>query len=520
MRNLLRSVPLLLFGLILMTDVSICRAKIVSVLNFGVVNDGKTQCRQGIQKAIDSCYDSGGGTVYFPTGDYLCGTIYLKDNIILKLEAGATIWGSRKIEDYDDINVCYSDVKPHFLFYGNEVKNVTIEGQGTINGNGDAFWATDLKPVRPKTIHMRKSSNITIKDITIRDSACYNVWLLGCDNVNIDGISIINPHDSPNTDGLDIDCSSNVRISNCYIDTGDDAIALKSDSYRLCENKACEKITVTNCNLRTSCCAIRVAYEGDSPIRDCTFSNLTIFDTDIGIDIISILPEEGSFGVKIDEGAKIERLNFSDIVMDKVNYPIYMWLGKAREGEHKGFIKDISINNVTAYGRNGSYIGGMSNKKIENVLLNNINLILYGKQWLKEADATSWRPGWSGWVPIPHAVYAHDVDGLVMNNVNVRWDSTADGAWRSAIACQNVTGLEMLGFRGRNFNEKYPAIELTNVSNAYIHNCNPQNGTGTFVGIKGENNEKIVIDDNNTINVKEKIKLSSEVNKDVLVDDD
>lgn len=519
MKNLLRLVLLSIFGLVLMTNTLICQAKVVSVLDFGAVKDGKTQCRREIQKAIDSCYENGGGTVCFPAGDYLCGTIHLKDNIILKLEAGATIWGSRKIEDYDDIDVCYSDIKPHFLLYGNEIKNFTIEGQGTINGNGDAFWATDLKPVRPKTVHIRKSSNITIKDITIKDSACYNVWLLGCDNVNIDGISIINPHNSPNTDGLDIDCCNNVRISNCYIDTGDDAIALKSDSYRLCEDKACEKIAVTNCNLRTSCCAIRVAYEGDSPIRDCTFSNLTIFDTDTGIDIISILPEKDSFGIKMAEGAKIERLNFSDIVMDKVNYPIYMWLGKAREGELKGFIRDISINNVTAYARNCSYIGGMSEKKIENVSLNNINLILYGKQWLKEADATSWRPGWSGWVSVPHAVYAHDVQALVMKNINVKWDSTADGSWRSAIVCQNVTDLEVLGFRGRNFGEKYPAIELINVSDAYIHSCNPQKGTGTFVGIKGKKNNKIIIKDNNTINVKDKIRLSREVSKSVLSND-
>ncbi len=520
MKSSLRSGLLLIFGLILMINVSTCLAKLVSVLNFGAVSDGKTECSEGIQKAIDNCYENGGGTVYFPTGDYLCGTIFLKDNITLKLEAGATIWGSRKIEDYDNIDVCYSDIKPHFLFYGNEVKNITIEGQGTINGNGDAFWATDLKPVRPKTIHMIKSSDITIKDITIKDSACYNVWLLGCNDVKIDGINIINPHNSPNTDGLDIDCCSNVRIYNCYIDTGDDAIALKSDSYRLCENKACEKITVNNCNLRTSCCAVRVAYEGDSSIQDCTFSNLTIFDTDIGIDLISILPEEGSFGAKIDEGAKIERLNFSDIVMDKVNYPIFMWLGKAREGEHKGFIKDISINNITAYTRNASYIGGMSDRKIEIVSLNNINLIMYDSQWLKEADATSWRPGWSGWVPIPHAVYAHDVDGLTMNNLSIKWDSTAAGAWRSAIVCQNVSNLDVLGFRGRNFNEKYPAIELTNVNNAYIHNCNPQKGCGTFVGITGKNNDKIVVSDNNLINAKEKIKLGTEVNKNALVEDD
>ena len=124
---------------------------------------------------------------------------------------------------------------------------------------------------------------------------------------------------------FDIDCSCNVVISDCNIKSGDDCIALKSDIKRLGENKECKNIVVNNCILCSSTCAIRVGYEGDGVIKNCTFSNLVIYDTGKGIDIISILPDLAIPFTEISLGAKISNLMFSNIVMENVKQAIYIW---------------------------------------------------------------------------------------------------------------------------------------------------------------------------------------------------
>ena len=118
----------------------------------------------------------------------------------------------------------------------------------------------------------RQGESLLFRDVTLLNSPCYTLWLIGCNNVNIDGVTIHNPHDGPNTDGIDVDCCSNVRVANCSIDGGDDAIAIKSDSGTLGEDKPCENVTVTNCVLcSVPACEVRIGYEGDAVIRNCTF---------------------------------------------------------------------------------------------------------------------------------------------------------------------------------------------------------------------------------------------------------
>ena len=170
-------------------------------------------------------------------------------------------------------------------------------------------------PNRPRT-RRRRQGESCLSGTSRCSIPCYTIWAIGCDNVVIDGITIRNPHDGPNTDGIDIDCCSDVRISNCSIDGGDDAIAIKSDAYQLGEDKPCENVVVTNCVLcSVPACGVRIGYEGDAVIRNCTFSNLTIFDTDIGLDMVSILPARPN----ILKGTRCENILFDNIVMRNVN---------------------------------------------------------------------------------------------------------------------------------------------------------------------------------------------------------
>ncbi len=276
------------------------------VTAYGAKGNGRNMDTRAIQQAIDACAEEGGGTVYFPNGTYLSGTIVLASNVTLYLDAGATLLGSRNLEDYD----------PPYLIYAHEAKNISIQGKGVIDGQGASFWDEDFNPLeRPaRMIELVACQNVTIRDVTIQNSPSWAVELLGCDRVVVDAVSIINPRRGPNTDGLDIVSSSNVLVSNCYIEGGDDSICLKA---RL-KDKPCENVTVTNCVLISDDTAIKLGTRSTGDIRHCVFSNIAIRNTRYGISLF------------MKDGGTYEDIQFSNITMEmetgtaRYAYPIMM----------------------------------------------------------------------------------------------------------------------------------------------------------------------------------------------------
>lgn len=352
------------------------------VSDFGAKGDGKTLNTEFIQKAIDVCAESGGGVVKMVSGDYLSGTLFLKEGVELRLDVRARLIGSKNKQDYKDVKGLNINGRPRygefgtFLIYAENVKNIAITGRGMIDGNGDAFWEDEMlthwvrKPKKWRPVGLVGFVNcqfIKIQDVRFFNSPCYTVWPLGCDDIKIRGIVIRNPVYGPNTDGLDIDCCRRVSITDCNIYGGDDAIAIKSDGGKLGEDRPCENIVVTNCIMSSPpACAIRVGYEGDSPIRHCVFSNLTMYDSNHGINIISILPDRG-YPFTLFKGTKVEDLQFDNVAMQKVTQPVYLWLSidKKNVPSHL-YMKNIRISNVMATGAGDSYIGGIPGNNIEN----------------------------------------------------------------------------------------------------------------------------------------------------------
>ena len=429
--------------------------RVFRVAEFGAVGDGTTLSTTAIQRAVDACADAGGGTVYFAPGVYLSGSVFLKDHVRLYLDAGAVLRGSARPEDYPAIPRLNGRGQPAFsggfLLYADGVRNVAIEGRGTIDGQGRAFWLEEMinswvrKPLpnRPRgLVCVVHGSDLLVRDVTLLNSPCYTLWLIGCDNVRIDGITIRNPHDGPNTDGIDIDCCRGVRIANCFIDGGDDAIALKSDAGLLGEDLPCEDVVVTNCVLGAlPACAVRIGYEGDAVIRNCAFSNLTIFDTDIGLDIISILPNRPD--VTVLKGTRCENLSFSNITMRNVNRALFFWMGNETAGEAQVQLRNVQVSNVIAEARLGSYIGGYDRRRIENVTLSNIQLTLTAT--MPEADTLSGSQIWGGsWNP--YGLYCSWVDGLRVENLRLDVRQ-AGGRWRYGVYCEQVRNAEFSAVR-------------------------------------------------------------------------
>lgn len=470
---------------------------------FGAVGDGEALDTKAIQSAIDACHEAGGGTVYFAPGRYLSGTIHIRSNVSLYLSAGATIEGSQNIDDYE-IDTSVSKLgMPHsfsggYLIWADNVKNASIVGMGRIDGQGRAFWK-DAKPdgstVEPKEqrpramIYMKNCRNLLFRDISLHSSPCFTLWLLGCDGVNIDGVSIVNPYDGPNTDGLDIDCSRNVVISNCRIEAGDDCIALKSDAHRLGDNRPCENITVSNCTLSSPTCGVRVGYEGDAPIRNCVFSNLAIHNTRTGVDILSIIPDSGKRWCMIRTGALIEGIVFDSIVMQNVDRPIFIWLGNDSEELLLGRVRNIKISNVIAYAKNSCYIGGCAEADVEGIELADIKLIMSGR--IDEADSSL--PDVWGDNQHPYGLFLRNARGLKIRNLQIDWRS-AEGNWQNQILAENVKDLEISGFSSEQHASVscIPAVHLHNVEAALIQGCRAER-MDTFLHVDGPLSQNIAL---------------------------
>ncbi len=362
-----------------------------SILDFGAISDGITLNTEAIQKAINKCAECGGGKVTVPCGVYKTGTIWLRDNVEFHLESGAELLASENMDDYNDPeayeqnfgSVAEEWVGKH-LIIAHEINNCAITGLGTINGNCHAFvvesenpvkkfygWCHGISRLKDKTkqrpgqlICFIESKNINVKDITIINSPCWSCFIHGCEYVQVRGIKINNPVWMLNSDGIDIDSSRFVTVSDCIIHTGDDAITLRGDEKRL-KNKDmhCEFISITNCVLSTGICAFRIGV-GNGVVRHARISNITIFGC---LNIIQFCTAYNKNG-KVD----IEDVNLSNISAQNTDRFLQAF------AQNNAKIKNITMENIRTTGTVMSYID-CAEGEIQNFNLRNIEIFYSDK---------------------------------------------------------------------------------------------------------------------------------------------
>lgn len=265
---------------------------IYNITDYGAVSDGKTVCTKAIQRTIDLCDKN--GTVYIPKGEYISGAVFLKSDMTLFLEEGAKIIGSNDIKDFPLIGcpyegldqLCYAslictDGAPH--------KNITIDGQGIIDANGVALFNVEMsekKGKRGRAVCIRNTENVTIKNVTIRQSPAWCLHLIYCQNVLIDNIEVHTKFDEDgnkynifNCDGIDIDACKNVKIVNSLIASQDDCIAVKSGRNEEGRRVGIpsENVIIENCEFKSGFgVAIGSEMSGgvkDVFVRNCKFEN-------------------------------------------------------------------------------------------------------------------------------------------------------------------------------------------------------------------------------------------------------
>ncbi len=348
------------------------RKAVFPVREFGALGDGTRLDTPSIQAAVDACAAAGGGNVYFAPGAYLSGTIFLKNGVALYLEAGATLLGSQRLEDYpvtvSKIRSYTDNYTDKSLIYGEGLSNIAILGRGVIDGQGASFQGP--YKVRPYMIRIIDCRHVLVADVTIRNSPMWVQHYLASDQIEIRNVSV---HSlvNHNNDGIDIDGCQRVRISDCEIVSGDDAIVLKSTL-----NRPCRDITVTNCVLSTRCNALKLGTESNGGFENIVVSNCTIYETNLA-----------GIAVEMVDGGLLDRVLFNNIAMQKAGAPIFIRLGnRARPFEPNGprppagQLRNVIISNIEAVAtRNvGCSITGLADHQAENITIENVRISFPG----------------------------------------------------------------------------------------------------------------------------------------------
>ncbi len=422
------------------------------ITDFGAIGDGKTLNTQAIQEAIEMCASAGGGRVVVSPGCFVTGTLWMRDHVELHLEAGAVLLASPDLDDYNGldaypqnfalVNHPYEDWTGAHLILGIEVKDVAITGPGIIDGNAAAFFgepvpynlrgfiwrdgiatARDKEKGRPgQMIVFCESQDIRIRDLSMRNSTCWACFIHGCTDVFIRGVKVNNGSYHCNTDGIDIDSSRNVTISDCIIDSGDDAITLRGNASGLKDKtRICENIVVTNCVVGSSSSVFRIGV-GNGEIRDAVFSNIIITRGGIGIDFNSAYTSKST-------GVTIRNVKFRDISMRNVAFPFKISGG---HDEATSEIEDIVLDGVYAEAFAPIQICGNKNNAARNIVLRNMEIKVVPNPVKLESRSE-----------YPSTLFQFErVDGVTLDRVRVRW-MTSGPNWKQTLHAADVTDLDI-----------------------------------------------------------------------------
>jgi polygalacturonase len=478
------------------------------IRDFGAKPDGQTLCTQAIQAAIDKCSADGGGTVYLPPGKFLSGTIYMKSGVTLRLDGGCTLLGSTSLNDYPPTVPALRSYTDNYtdksLIYGEKLERVSITGRGVIDGQGAAFKGP--YKVRPYMIRLIECRDVVVEGVTIRNSPMWVQHYLACDDVRISGITV-KSHVNQNNDGIDVDSCRRVVVTGCNIDSGDDAIVLKS-----CSARPCQDVVVSACVLRSTCNALKMGTESNGGFQNIVLTGCTIYDTRLA-----------GVALEIVDGGTMDRIAVSDITMTGIGAPIFIRLGNRarpfKEGMDApgiGSMRNITISNIEATGANptGCAIAGLPEAKIENLTLSNIRLSFAGGGTAEQAaraipEEADKYPEYAMFGKLPaYGIYCRHVAGLKLTNIQLQ---LATGDRRHAVVLDDTRNVALDGLDAAWSSGAASSLRLTDVRDVWIRGCRPADGMDVFLKVQGARSEGVTLVGNDLRHVKKAVEADADV---------
>lgn len=489
---------------------------VYNIKNFGATGKREDKATRAVQNAIDNCTQAGGGIVYVPPGSYTVGSIVLKDNVTLHLEAGATFFLSQDSDDFTS--------GQRAMIFASNAENISITGYGTLDGLAqyefvamrelDVEIENEIEIARKNGIDMRRyyrigmqvymfilndCKNILFRDVSIINSPLWTVRMNRCDRVNITGVYIYSDLEKGvNADGIDICSTSNVMISDSVIITADDAIVLKTPLMGDYDGpvKSVENVVVTNCILSSSSTALQIGTETYADIGHVLFDNCTIRNSNNG------------FGINVQDGCTVHDIIYNNLTIETGRRHWNWWgsselcrfvLRKRNPDSKLGQIKDVVINNIISHPRGTATIVGHPDQPLQNFRLNNVQMFMLPE------DAKDKRAS--------NALEIKNVVDLTIRDLKIKWDEVnSEEKWRSALVIENVNDLEISSFSGRQGikNSNYPTILLKNVTDVVIKDSKALEGCNTFLKIEGKQNKNIKLRFNDTERAEKEIIFENE----------
>ena len=520
----MKKLSTLLFFLFILTY---AKAVDFDITKYGAIGDGTTLNSQAIQKAIDACHKNGGGRVIIPAGKFLSGTIAMKDNVTLYLQKDAVLLGSIDLKDYQNLDPFTEGLGIDVgwaLLVAVDAKNIGIEGQGVIDGQGSAIKAkhilTDTRSegqrwgLRPFLVRIVRCTGVTVKGVTLKYAGAWTSHYFQSKQIVIENVKIQSVGVAHN-DGIGIDGCQQVRIKDCDVVSGDDALVFKTTSSKM----ACKDIEVSGLRLKSSQAGIKMGTESMAPFENIKITNCHIYDTkNGGIKLLTV------------DGAHLRNILISDITMDEVRTPMLFRLGSRlsvfrKDTETKqatGTFENVVIRNVKAKAADaaqltppsGILITGVPGHYITNLTLENIEITLAGGGTIEDArvvvpEAIDQYPEVKTFGPkIPaYGVWARHVKGLKL--INVKFNLGSNDV-RPALVCEDGKDITISNWNLPETKGAEAIIRLENVIGANVNAIAVKGEAQALVRVEGANSKSINVDKNNASLIKKQLAFASD----------
>jgi len=473
------SLVAILFFLSLWARVGFTAEAAIDIRECGAIPDGKTVCTAAIQQAIDRCAAQGGGVVRVPSGTWLTGTLYLESRVTLCLDKGSTLLGSRDRTDYGRPRKAAAGDQPSSFAYGAilagaNLHEVAITGEGTIDGQGDAF--RDKTKLRPKAIYLTGCRDVLVENVTLRNAGSWMQHYRDCDRLTIRKITVFN-HVSFNNDGLNIDSCRDVTIADCRVDSDDDGIVLKSLSRKPCQN-----VTIRGCVVSSHCNALKLGTESGGGFQNIRIADCQVHSPRDSQAIYGRQRGLAGIALEIVDGGTLQNVDVSQIKIDGVSVAIFLRLGnRARIYEPGGAkpgvgrFSGVTLSDITATNTSeiGCSITGLPGHPVEDISLSDITIGFDGggtkeqtTRAIPEREEAYPESTMFGVLPA-YGFFCRHAKGLTFRNVKLH---TAQPDLRHAMVFDDVEDLQIDGLDVPQPDGAAAPIRLTCVRGAVVRN--------------------------------------------------